>query len=113
MIAKATRIFGHGVDIAKIARFSQTYQKYGERYLKKALHPNEITQFHNIVDINDGKARFLASRWALKEAVIKASGKRLLFPDIFLYADKSIGTCAHCCIVLTSAYAFIHVVHAR
>ena len=102
MIAKATRIFGHGIDIAKISRFAQTYEKYGDRYLKKALHPNEIAQFQNLADINDTKARFLASRWALKEAVIKASGKRLLFPEMFLYADKSIGTCRPVCLSTTT-----------
>jgi len=65
-----TRLFGHGVDVAYIPRFVDTIQNFGDRFYKKALHVNEIDQIRGIDDINQ-KAKFLASRWAMKEALVK------------------------------------------
>ncbi len=87
------RIFGHGVDIALMARFNEILKRHGERFIVKALHPKEITAFHYLTS-DEAKIRFVSSRWALKEAVVKASGKRLLFPEMLLAAGLD-GTCLY------------------
>ena len=60
------------------------------------LHPNEIKRYQSISQsinqsnqsINQSNqsinqcAVYLASRWAVKEAAVKASGVRLIFPDM-------------------------------
>ena len=53
------------------------------------LHPTEIERFHELQSQGEAKAiQFLASRWALKEAVIKATGSRLLFPEMYLQRNS-------------------------
>lgn len=44
------------------------------------LHPEEIAHFHRLAP--QQQPQFVASRWAVKEAVVKAAGKRLLFPEM-------------------------------
>ena len=55
-----------------------------DAFLNRVFHPLEIEEFHQK---SEGAARleFLASRWALKEAMVKASGEtRLTYPGIYL-----------------------------
>lgn len=63
-------IIGIGTDIVNIQRIAQLHQKHGERFvrrlLSKAERQNGLTQLY--------PERFLAKRWALKEAVAKALG---------------------------------------
>lgn len=40
-------IVGIGVDIAFVPRFYQLYERYGERFLKRAYHINEIKEFYD------------------------------------------------------------------
>lgn len=77
------RMFGHGVDITSLTRFTSVVAKHGDKFLQKCLHPSEFAAYHRLTD-PQAKEKFLASRWAIKEAVVKASGKRLLFPEILL-----------------------------
>lgn len=63
-------IAGIGVDIAETNRFSDLRQQYGERFAQRILTGNELKQLQ-------GKAhpeRFLATRFAAKEAAVKALG---------------------------------------
>ena len=76
------RVFGIGVDVAEIRRFGELYKKSGERFLFKALSPDEKAFVQQ--QPTDQLAELLARRWAIKEALVKASGKRLLFPDMHL-----------------------------
>nr|CCA16412.1 conserved hypothetical protein [Albugo laibachii Nc14] len=81
------QIFGIGVDIAYIPRFRRTFERYGERFLKRAYHPNEIREFQN----KSARSRvlFLASRWAVKEAVFKAfQHHRISFPEIVVVSSS-------------------------
>ncbi|KAF0699324.1 Aste57867_10114 [Aphanomyces stellatus] len=82
-------ILGVGVDVVRSGRLRQTYEKHGERFLRRYLHPTEIQQFQKLTD-HDAQTQFLASRWAVKEATYKAfKSWRILFPDILLSKEVS------------------------
>src|SRR5881396_2025517 len=63
-------ILGIGIDIIEVARIQASYERFGERFLKRILHPNEIAYClsHKV------PAPFLAARFAAKEAISKAFG---------------------------------------
>jgi holo-[acyl-carrier protein] synthase len=63
-------IHGVGTDIAAVARLAALYEKHGERALEKLLAPAEREGFERAAD----KGRFLAKRFAAKEAFGKALG---------------------------------------
>ena len=63
-------IFGIGVDVLEAARAHETYRRFGERFVNHLLLPAERVQFERAVR----KERFLAMRFAAKEAVVKAMG---------------------------------------
>lgn len=56
-----------GVDIVEIARIKRVYKRYGERFLRRIYTEGEIAYCR-------GRAPQLASRFAAKEAVMKALG---------------------------------------
>ncbi len=63
-------ILGIGTDIIEVARIQASYEKFGERFLNRILHPNEISYClsHKV------PGPFLAARFAAKEAISKAFG---------------------------------------
>lgn len=63
-------IFGIGVDILKTERVSTLFQQYGDRFVRRILMPEEAEMFGG----NKNPVRFLAMRFAAKEAVVKAMG---------------------------------------
>lgn len=63
-------IFGIGVDVLELKRIEQTYQKYGDRFVERLLLPQEREQLARTAR----PARFLAMRFAAKEALVKAMG---------------------------------------
>ena len=63
-------IVGLGVDLAKISRFKELLDKYGERAVQKILAPVEIPPFREAARPD----AFMAKRWAVKEAFGKALG---------------------------------------
>jgi holo-[acyl-carrier protein] synthase len=77
-------IIGIGTDICRVSRIEQGLAKYGERFLTRVLTPKEREGHWG--------ARQLARRWAMKEAVAKATGwgigKRLSFYDIEIMRDE-------------------------
>ncbi|TDH71952.1 uncharacterized protein CCR75_003149 [Bremia lactucae] len=78
----ARAVFGIGVDVALVSRFERSYARFKERLLKRAFHPQEIDEF--FARPSSERAKFLASRWAVKEATFKAFQRyRLLFPEIY------------------------------
>lgn len=90
MSIRLKSIFGHGVDISHIPRVVSVYDRQGIRFLKKMMHEKEISQFESLHSQDRIKAsQFIASRWSLKEAIIKATGSRLLFPEMYLVRDTS------------------------
>ena len=63
-------IFGIGTDIVAIARLRRLYERHRERVLEKLLASSEMSAFARSKD----PARFLAKRFAAKEALGKAIG---------------------------------------
>ncbi|MDR3298691.1 MAG: holo-ACP synthase [Candidatus Accumulibacter sp.] len=63
-------IVGIGTDIVAVARIARLYQRHGARALEKLLAPPEFDELSKASDY----ARFLAKRFAAKEAFGKALG---------------------------------------
>src|SRR6266404_5791980 len=63
-------ILGIGIDIIEVERIQSSFEKFGERFLSRILHPNEISYClsHRV------PAPFVAARFAAKEAISKAFG---------------------------------------
>ena len=65
-----------GTDIIDKRRIATLYQKHGQRLAEKILHPDELAQRPAQKD----PVRYLALRWAAKEALGKAFGTGLRAP---------------------------------
>lgn len=63
-------IFGIGTDIVRVERLAAMWARHGERALERLLAPAERADFLVAGD----KGRFLAKRFAAKEALAKATG---------------------------------------
>ena len=63
-------IFGIGIDILRTDRVSRVYAQYGDRFIRRLLMPEELELFER----QKRPERFLAMRFAAKEAVVKAMG---------------------------------------
>lgn len=63
-------IFGIGVDVVRLDRVERAYQRFGEHFVRRLLLPEELADFR----AGKRPARFLAMRFAAKEAVVKAMG---------------------------------------
>ena len=63
-------IYGIGTDIVKIDRLGKFYERHGRHGAERLLSANELTSF----DLAKDKERFLAKRFAAKEAFAKAMG---------------------------------------
>jgi holo-[acyl-carrier protein] synthase len=77
-------IKGVGVDIAKIPRFKRIIESHESSFIRKILHEKEISEYQEMKFI-ENKTKFLASRWSVKEALVKATGdKSIVFSKIYL-----------------------------
>jgi len=63
-------ILGTGIDIIEVARVKASHDRFGERFLKRLLHPDEIAYCL----LHKSPAPFIAARFAAKEAISKAFG---------------------------------------
>jgi holo-[acyl-carrier protein] synthase len=63
-------IFGVGIDVLRMDRVESVYRRYGETFGHRILMPEEMTSFVN----QRRPERFLAMRFAAKEAIVKAMG---------------------------------------
>jgi holo-[acyl-carrier protein] synthase len=81
-------IFGIGTDIVAVARMAEFWQRHGEQALKKLL----ATAERDACAAASHPARFLAKRFAAKEALGKALGTGirapLLLPEISVSHDE-------------------------
>jgi holo-[acyl-carrier protein] synthase len=63
-------IFGIGTDVVRIERIASVYERFGGHFVQRLLLPEERAVF----DPGKRPARFLAMRFAAKEAIVKALG---------------------------------------
>ena len=63
-------ILGVGVDLIEVARIRDTFNRFGDRFVRRILHDAEIAYCLSHKD----PAPFLAARFAAKEAISKAFG---------------------------------------
>jgi holo-[acyl-carrier protein] synthase len=63
-------IFGVGTDIVETARVEHVWKRFGEHFARRILLPDEYTLFLRY----SRPVRFLAMRFAAKEAIVKAMG---------------------------------------
>lgn len=71
-------IYGVGVDIVAVARLQTMWARHGERAVERLLAPQEVEGFAKAAD----KGRFLAKRFAAKEAFAKALGTGVRPPAV-------------------------------
>ncbi|MBI5897766.1 MAG: holo-ACP synthase [Rhodocyclales bacterium] len=81
-------IFGIGTDIVAVARMTEYWRRHGERGLEKMLAPVE----REACRASSDPGRFLAKRFAAKEALGKACGSGVrapvLLPEIAVDHDE-------------------------
>jgi len=63
-------IFGVGTDLVQVERVEATYERFGAHFVDRLLMPEERALF----DPGRRPVRFLAMRFAAKEAISKALG---------------------------------------
>lgn len=71
-------IYGIGTDIVAVRRLREMWERHGDKALDKLLAPQEIVEFASAGD----KGRFLAKRFAAKEAFAKALGTGVRPPAV-------------------------------
>ena len=63
-------IFGVGTDVVEMSRMEGTWKRFGEHFANRILMDEEMALFRK----TNNPARFLAMRFAGKEATVKAMG---------------------------------------
>lgn len=69
-------IYGIGTDIIAVKRIEAALGRFGERFAERILAPEEMPGF----SASHHPARFLAKRFAAKEAFAKALGTGMRYP---------------------------------
>lgn len=67
MALRARRVFGVGVDLVHIPRVAKTFRRFGQRFLLRAFHPDEIAIVNGLS--GDQRDQFLASRCVPRAAL--------------------------------------------
>jgi holo-[acyl-carrier protein] synthase len=83
-------IKGIGIDISKIQRFDKIIQtRYYLNFINKALSKEEIEEIQNLKTVEQ-KGKYLATRWAAKEALVKATGnKQIIFSKVWIKKEET------------------------
>lgn len=72
-------IFGIGTDIVEVSRIEASIAQFGDEFAKRILAESEFASYQQ----SNIKPRFLAKRFAAKEAFSKALGTGLRAPATF------------------------------
>lgn len=68
-------IVGIGCDVVEQKRVTEALEKYGDRFVQRLLTTSEIRIYEKRLGLSRERGlSFLASRWAVKEAISKALG---------------------------------------
>ena len=74
-------IVGVGTDLCDVRRIAATLERRGERFADKVLGPHEIEVFRQrLAKVELRGIRYLATRFAAKEAFSKAIGRGMVWP---------------------------------
>jgi len=74
-------IFGIGTDIIRIDRIEAAVARHGDRFAAKVLGPQELEKYlRRKAKVEARGLRFLATRFAAKEAFSKAIGLGMRMP---------------------------------
>jgi len=74
-------IYGVGTDICKIPRIEAALARHGDRFAQKILGPQEMVKYLSRKAKNPARGiRFVATRFAAKEAFSKAIGLGIRMP---------------------------------
>ncbi|QDY87039.1 4'-phosphopantetheinyl transferase superfamily protein [Mycoplasma anserisalpingitidis] len=73
-----------GVDIVKISRFIDNYDKFAKRILTQ----QELDEYQKIVEIRN-KIKYVAVHWSIKEAIYKADNNYSTFNKINITKENS------------------------
>ncbi|MBC3909969.1 holo-ACP synthase [Undibacterium umbellatum] len=74
-------IYGIGTDIVQISRMQEALARNGERFAEKTLGPEELAIFRQRKALVEARGlRYLATRFAAKEAFSKAVGMGMRDP---------------------------------
>ena len=80
-------IAGIGVDLATVSRVAKVHVRFGLRFARRFLHEQELKAYSS----HPCPERFLAKRFAVKEAAVKAlgTGERsgVLLKDFYIEHD--------------------------
>ena len=63
-------IFGIGVDVLEVKRIAETLERFGDHFIERLLMLEEQAQ----LALTQRRVRFVAMRFAAKEAIVKAMG---------------------------------------
>jgi holo-[acyl-carrier protein] synthase len=63
-------IYGIGTDVIQIDRVAASLERFGQRFVNRLLMHDELAQYARV----KRQVRFLAMRFAAKEAIVKAMG---------------------------------------
>lgn len=83
-------IYGIGIDIVEVRRIDESVARFGRRLAEKILSREECAEYDRTPD----KTRFLARRFAAKEALAKALGTGFrggLFPGAISITHNTLG----------------------
>lgn len=72
-------IYGIGTDIVEVSRIELSLERYGDSFARRILNEREWLSYSQ----SQTQARFLAKRFAAKEAFAKALGTGLRAPATF------------------------------
>lgn len=74
-------IAGIGMDLVRIDRIDRALDRHGDRFAEKILGPDELVTFHTRRQLSPARGvRYLATRFAVKEAFAKAIGIGVRLP---------------------------------